>query len=121
MFKFGLLAAVGAVFGSLARLHVSYLLQQPEPTSFPWATFTVNVVGALLIGFVAAQPAISDNEARRAFVVTGVLGGFTTFSALAIETLQLSSQPALSITYVVATFGVGIMATHLGGFVKVKS
>lgn len=116
-----MLAAVGAVIGSLARFEVSYLLQRPETTSFPWATFLVNVVGALLIGFLAAQPAIMTNESRRHFLVTGVLGGFTTFSALAIETFQLATQPLLSVTYVVATFGVGLLATHLGGLVKVRS
>jgi CrcB protein len=121
MFKFGLLAAAGAVIGSLARLEVSYLLQRPETTSFPWSTFLVNVIGALLIGFIAAQPSVMTNESRRHFLVTGVLGGFTTFSALAVETLQLASQPVVSVVYVVATFGVGIFATHLGGFVKVRS
>lgn len=121
MFKFGLLAASGAVVGSLARLEVSYLLQRPDTDSFPWATFLVNVIGALLIGLLAAQPAIMTNESRRYFLVTGVLGGFTTFSALAIETLQLATQPALSVIYVVATFGVGLLATHVGGFIKVRS
>jgi fluoride exporter len=53
-------------------------------------------------------------EARRHFVVTGVLGGFTTFSAIAVETLKLTPNPLISITYVVATFAVGVMATHFG-------
>jgi CrcB protein len=47
-------------------------------------------------------------------VMTGVLGGFTTFSAIAVETLQLASTPLISITYVVATFAVGVAATHIG-------
>jgi CrcB protein len=47
-------------------------------------------------------------------LVTGVLGGFTTFSAIAVETLQLASTPLISVTYVVATFAIGIAATHLG-------
>ena len=114
MLQFGLLAALGAAIGSLARLQVSYLIQIPSETSFPWATFLVNVIGALCIGIVAGTPKIMNIETRRHFVVTGVLGGFTTFSAIAVETLKLTPNPLISITYVVATFAVGVMATHFG-------
>ena len=114
MLKFGLVAAFGAALGSLARLQISYWVQSPSQTSFPWSTFIVNVIGALLIGFIASSPNIMNNEMRRHFVVTGVLGGFTTFSAIAVETLRLASTPVISITYVVATFAIGIAATHIG-------
>lgn len=112
--KFGLVAALGAVIGSLARLQISYWIQTPSTTSFPWSTFLVNVVGALLIGLVASSPNIMNNETRRHFVVTGVLGGFTTFSAIAVETLNLATTPVISITYVIATFAIGVAATHIG-------
>lgn len=121
MFKLGLIAAAGAIIGSLARLQIYFWFQRPTTEAFPWATFLVNVVGALLIGFIAAQPAVMNNESRRHFLVTGVLGGFTTFSAIAVETLQLATQPLISISYVVGTFAAGILATHVGGFVKVRS
>ena len=117
MLQFGLLAALGAAIGSLARLQVSYLIQIPSETSFPWATFLVNVIGALCIGIVAGTPKIMNIETRRHFVVTGVLGGFTTFSAIAVETLKLTPNPLISITYVVATFAIGVMATHVGTLV----
>ena len=112
--KFGLVAALGAALGSLARLQISYWVQTPSETSFPWSTFIVNVIGALLIGVIASSPKIMNNETRRHFVVTGILGGFTTFSAIAVETLQLASTPLISITYVLATFAVGVAATHIG-------
>lgn len=112
--KFGLVAASGAVLGSLARLQISYWIQTPSETSFPWSTFIVNVLGALLIGVIASSPDIMNNETRRHFVVTGVLGGFTTFSAIAVETLHLATTPLISITYVIATFAIGIAATHIG-------
>lgn len=114
MLKFGLVAAFGAALGSLARLQLSYWIQTPTSASFPWSTFLVNVIGALAIGLVASAPSIMNNEVRRHFVVTGVLGGFTTFSAIAVETLQLAETPILSIVYVVATFVVGVAATHIG-------
>ena len=112
--KFGFVAALGAALGSLVRLQISYWVQAPSETSFPWSTFIVNVIGALLIGLIASSPRIMNNEMRRHFVMTGVLGGFTTFSAIAVETLQLASTPLISITYVVATFAVGVAATHIG-------
>jgi len=116
--QLGLLAALGAAIGSLARLQVSYLIQIPSETSFPWATFLVNVIGALGIGIVAGTPRIMKIEARRHFLVTGVLGGFTTFSAIAVEALELATSPVISITYVVATFAIGVMATHIGTLVS---
>jgi CrcB protein len=115
--KFGLAAAFGAVIGSLARLQISYWIQTPSETSFPWSTFIANVIGALLIGLVASSPKIMNNETRRHFVVTGVLGGFTTFSAIAVETLNLATTPLISITYVIATFAIGIAATHIGSLI----
>jgi CrcB protein len=118
--QFGLLAALGAVIGSLARLQISYLIQAPSETSSPWATFLVNVIGALVIGVVACLPKIMSNEARRHFVVTGILGGFTTFSAIAVETLQLATRPVISITYVLATFAVGLAATHIGSLLGAR-
>ena len=114
MLKFGFVAAIGAALGSLARLQISYWIQAPSQTSFTWSTFLVNVIGALLIGLVASSPKIMNNELRRHFVITGVLGGFTTFSAIAVESLHLASNPLISIIYVVATFAVGVAATHLG-------
>lgn len=114
MLKFGSVAALGAALGSLARLQISYWAQTPSETSFPWSTFIVNVIGASLIGLIASSPNIMNNEIRRYFVVTGLLGGFTTFSAIAVETLQLASTPWISVTYVVATFAIGIAATHIG-------
>jgi fluoride exporter len=112
--KFGLVAALGAALGSLARLQISYWIQTPSETAFPWSTFIVNVIGALMIGLIASSPNIMNNETRRYFVVTGVLGGFTTFSAIAVETLHLASTPLISVTYVVATFAIGVFATHIG-------
>lgn len=112
MKQFGLLAAVGAIIGSLLRYAVSLALPQSDPLTWPWATFAVNIIGAVAIGVIASLPRIMADEARRHFVVTGVLGGFTTFSTFAVEVIQLSGVQAW--LYVVATFAVGISATHVG-------
>ena len=113
MKRLAFLAAVGAVAGSLLRYVVGLALPHSQVLTWPWATFTVNVIGAFAIGILANVPSVMNSEPRRHFVVTGVLGGFTTFSAFAVETIQL--QGLLAFAYVVATFTVGILATHIGG------
>lgn len=112
MKRFGLLAAAGAIIGSLLRYAVALALPHADPMMWPWATFSVNIIGALAIGIIASTPAVMNEEARRYFVVTGVLGGFTTFSALAVEVVDLSGVQAW--LYVVLTFGFGMSATHVG-------
>jgi len=105
MKKLGPYAAVGAAIGSLLRFQISELI---DSTTFPWATFLVNVIGSFLIGVFIALPAISSNDQRRVFLVTGVLGGFTTFSAVAVEALNLPAS--IAITYVFSSFAAGLVA-----------
>ena len=88
--------------------------------SFPWATFAVNVIGAFLIGVCAFVPIIADYEFRRIFVITGMLGGFTTFSALALDAVTMAN-PLLAFFYVAATFAVGLFATHIGALLARRS
>jgi len=84
--------AAGSVIGALCRALASVAFQPLGP-GFPWATLFVNVVGSLAIGCYAA---LSGPEGRllvgprqRQFVMTGFCGGFTTFSAFSLETLEL--------------------------------
>ena len=108
------LAAVGAVLGSSARYGVSLVMPSTDPSRIPYATLTVNILGALVIGICASRTGVMESEARRTFLVTGVLGGFTTFSAFAVETVQLASHPLQAAIYVVVTFIGAILATHIG-------
>ncbi len=108
MKKLGLIAAFGAVLGSTLRYLVGLNLDSAD---FPWATFTVNVAGSFLIGLFLGLPAITNHDERRVFLITGVLGGFTTFSAVAVETLQLSAQ--LALVYVFSSFIAGTLAASL--------
>ncbi len=114
MFRYALYASVGAVIGSLGRYEVGLAIPHNSTTDFPWATFSVNVLGALIIGVLSQRDRVMTNDGLRHFCVTGVLGGFTTFSALAVETIQLSSRPIVCVVYVLATFGVGLAATSFG-------
>lgn len=107
--------ACGGALGASARWGVAELVaaigSEPPPASWPWATFVVNVVGCVLIGLAARRllrPSIAWD-----FTVTGVLGGFTTFSALAVELNDLAEADRLSmaIAYGAATLAAGVAAT----------
>lgn len=86
-----LLVAAGGAIGSALRWGLTGLVQRWSGSAFPWGTFAVNAAGSLAIGFLMAlalERALVS-PATRLFVVTGVLGGFTTFSAFSYETLAL--------------------------------
>ena len=109
--------ALGGVIGSLGRYTVDTALPHTAG-SFPWATLVVNVSGAFVMGLLVAylvdRPGV--HRLARPFVGVGVLGGWTTFSALAVDVVQLGAadqaQPAL--VYVTATFLVGTLAVAAG-------
>jgi len=87
-----LLVALGGALGSVLRWGATGLVARwSRDPGFPWGTLGVNLAGSLAIGFVlglaVAREAVPDEI--RLLVVTGVLGGFTTFSALSWETLAL--------------------------------
>jgi len=108
------LAAIGAVIGSSTRYGVALLTPNTDSAHIPYDTLIVNIVGALVIGICASLAGIMESETRRTFLVTGVLGGFTTFSAFAVETVQLASHPLLAASYVALTFLGAVAATHIG-------
>lgn len=110
--RFAGFAAVGAILGSLARYSISLALPVSLGT-WPWATFSVNIFGALVIGLFSVSPRIMSSERNRAFLVTGVLGGFTTYSAFAVESLAFESS-LYAILYIAGTFAAGILAVALG-------
>ena len=81
---------IGGALGSVAR-YGAYRLWPSSPGGWPVPTFTVNLLGSFAIGllymYVAARGASADNA--RLFWMTGVLGGFTTYSAFALESALL--------------------------------
>lgn len=112
-----LVIAVGGVLGSLARFGIAEAFGGWDTGSLPWATLTVNLVGALVIGIAASSRAITEGPAwRRLFVITGVLGGFTTFSALALETGLLldDGQLVVAAGYLAVTMAGGLLAVRVG-------
>lgn len=92
------LVFLGGALGSSARYLVALWMANHYGSRFPWGTFTVNVLGSFLIGLLAtlADEAGRIGPGARVFLVVGVLGGFTTFSSFALETLRLAEQRDLS-------------------------
>ncbi len=109
--------AVGGVIGSLGRYAVGLLLPHAVG-EFPWATLLVNVSGAfgmgLLVAFLVDRP--GAHRLARPFLGVGVLGGWTTFSALAVDVMQLgvADEVQVAIAYLAATFLVGTLAVGAG-------
>lgn len=117
--RFLALVAMGGSAGCLARHVASDALGAPG--RFPVGTFTVNVVGALLLGvLLEALARHGDNVGRRRalrlLLGTGFLGGFTTYSALSVDTDQLlrAGSPLLAVSYAFGTLLAGLAATIAG-------
>ena len=107
-----LLVAAGGALGSMARYGVSLLALAWLGAAFPWATLTVNILGSGTIGVLAGQ---GIGGGARLFWVTGVLGGFTTFSAFSLEAALLWERAAWQgVLYVLASLGLGLTAFALG-------
>ena len=87
-----LLVALGGAIGSVARFGIGELMLSVSRT-FPWGTIAINIVGSFVIGFfgtltlAAGKYPLSENT--RLFVMVGLCGGFTTFSAFSLQTLDL--------------------------------
>ncbi len=105
------LVAVGGALGSLGRYGLATALPHGR-TGLPLATLLVNAVGCLLLGVLASRP---TQHWVRPLVGTGVLGGFTTFSAFALESDRLlQDAPATALAYVGATVLLGLSAARAG-------
>lgn len=113
-----ILVAMGGAIGSMARFGISSLVvKQVNPVNFPWGTFSVNILGCMLAGvfLLVAESMHSISQEARLFVVTGLLGGFTTFSAFGIETLGLlrRGEMLIAISYASLSIIVGVLAMWL--------
>ena len=105
-----LAVAAGGAVGTLAR-HALTLVLDPM-ASLPWGTLAANLLGSFLLGVVVA---VVVSPVRRAALGTGVLGGFTTYSAFAVQTSELATdRPAMALGYALATIVGGWVLALLG-------
>lgn len=97
-----LLVFVGGGLGAMSRHAVGRATLHAFGPSFPWGTLAVNVVGSFLIGLAVGLFALFEtSQPARLFLVTGFLGGFTTFSAFSLDALTLwERDPWMAALYV---------------------
>ena len=119
-----LLAGAGSFIGGACRYWLSTFIQSKSTTGFPYGTLIVNLFGCLVIGVLYGMfEKIPVSAESRLFVVTGMLGGFTTFSAFSVESFQLfrSGQAAAAIAYILSSVAGGLLLTFAGALIAKTS
>ena len=114
-----LAVALGGALGSMARHGVNVAFAHLTERTTPYATATVNVLGALIIGVLAGMTAggkLHLTPTARAFVFVGILGGFTTFSSFMLDTLTLGhgNDHGLAVSNVLVQIVLGLVAVFAG-------
>lgn len=112
------LVAIGGAIGSVARYLVGVWGVKLAGPNFPWGTITVNVVGAFLIGLMVEMIArrFDASSEVRVFIVTGILGGFTTWSSFTLDAVVLFERGDLGLAavYLLASLIVSFAAIFAG-------
>lgn len=113
-----LLVAAGGALGSVARYLTGLATLRLLGPGYPWGTLSVNAVGGLLIGMFAELIArrFDGSPELRLFIVTGVLGGFTTFSAFSLEVTTMAERGdyLTALGYVLASVVISVAAVFAG-------
>lgn len=113
-----LIVFFGGGLGSVGRYLVNRWVVGMVTSVFPYGTFLINITGCFLIGFlVFITPRLGhDSLYWRWFLVTGVCGGYTTFSSFSFENVQLISDQHLflMILYTIGSIVLGFLATYMG-------
>ena len=119
--KHVLLVFIGGGTGSVLRYLVGKILNN-STQGFPWGTFSVNIIGSLLIGILMGMAlknsSLSENQTL--LLVTGFCGGFTTFSAFAYENQVFLKEGDFTnfFIYTLGSIGLGLLAVFLGFFLS---
>lgn len=109
--------ALGGAIGASLRYVIGQLLKPSSIEVFPTHTFVINVLGCLAIGICAASIIKSQyQEYIQLFVITGILGGFTTFSSFSIETIYLlkAQKYGVAFSYMILSLVLGLVASFVG-------
>ncbi|GGD24631.1 fluoride efflux transporter CrcB [Sinisalibacter lacisalsi] len=114
--------ALGGALGASARYLANVIVARAVGHGFPYATIVVNVAGSFLMGVLVVVLARKGGQAYAPFLMTGVLGGFTTFSAFSLDTLTLFERGetglaglyvGLSVALSLGAIALGILATRM--------
>lgn len=108
--------ALGGALGASARYLVNIAALRLAGTGFPWATITVNILGSFLMGALVVVFAQKDLTRLAPFLMTGVLGGFTTFSAFSLDAVALWQRGAVlpAAVYIVGSVSLSLAALLAG-------
>ncbi|MCF7709484.1 MAG: fluoride efflux transporter CrcB [Verrucomicrobia bacterium] len=115
-----LIIGAGSALGGMGRLLCSSFIAERFGETFPWGTIVVNVIGSFIIGLIAAM---NEPESRflmspstREFLMTGICGGFTTFSSFSLQTLNLMRAGELlpAVGNVTGSFVLCLLGVFLG-------
>jgi len=113
-----ILIALGGALGSICRYWLSTAVQRFASPFFPYGTFAVNVLGCLIFGIIvgAARQRFVLGPSERAFLLIGILGGFTTFSSYGLDTYTLfrGGHAGLGLLNAVGQMVIGLSAVWLG-------
>jgi CrcB protein len=113
--------AIGGALGCWARFAQTNLVQAVYGRDFPFATISINVIGSFLMGFLFIETLerLTLSPALRTGILTGVLGGYTTFSTFEMETLLLAEGGELlkAALYVALSVGLGFIAAFGGAYI----
>jgi fluoride exporter len=110
--------ALGGALGSSARYGVNLIAPRLFGQGFPWATLIVNILGSFAMGYVTAllREKFHDDQHVQLFLTTGLLGGFTTFSAFSLDFFDLMQrgEMAMAVGYAIASVALSIIVLMAG-------
>ena len=113
-----LLVFIGGGLGSTLRYIVNVVCARYLGTAFPYHTFIINITGSIVMGLIAGYLAFKGEAALpwRLFLMTGILGGYTTFSAFSLDTAVLYERGAigLALFYVLGSVVFSILGLFAG-------
>lgn len=113
-----LLVAIGGALGSVGRYLTGLATLRLFGPGYPWGTLTVNLVGGLAIGIFAELIArrFDGSAELRLFIITGILGGFTTFSAFSLEVTAMAERGdyLTALGYVLVSVALSVAAVFAG-------
>ena len=113
--RLSLLVLAGSAAGGLARFWLGAWMVVLTGPDFPWGTLLINVLGSLVIGLAATAIPVHDSGPR-ALVMVGLCGGFTTFSAFSLQSLELlqADRPGAALAYMAGSIAACLAATWAG-------
>jgi len=113
-----LFVGLGGAVGSVLRYLTHIITMKYYADTFPLATFIVNVAGCFIAGLIfgLTTQQTTETENLKLLLITGFCGGFTTFSAFALENVKLmnSGNTTIAILYIVASVATGLLAVWMG-------